>query len=89
MNNYYIVNDKIDHKALIDAKLFTVNHIVTKHFFEADAYPFYFYTYPSNKQIAGWQPSIGRKSNAKYRRGLNLLSIDVLLHPDQYPEFYI
>lgn len=89
MNNYYIVNDKTEHKALINAKLFTERHIVTRRLFEADAYPFYFYTYPSNKRIAGWQPSIRRKSNAKYIKGLNLLSIDVLLHPDQYPEYFI
>lgn len=89
MSNYYIVNDKIEHKALINAKLFAVNHIVTKRLFATDSYPFYFYTYPSNKQIAGWQPSLNRKSYRKYRRGLDLLPIDVLLYPDQYPEFYI
>ncbi len=88
MSNYYIVNDRIEHKALINAKLFSTRHIAVNHLFEAGVYPFYFYTYPDNKKIAGWQPSIGR-INSKYRRGLNLLLIGVLLHPDQYPEFFI
>lgn len=53
--------------------------------FKTDGYPIYFYTNSSNS-IRGWQSMCTGKYKDIYDRAY---PIDVLLYPDQYPEFYI
>lgn len=54
--------------------------------FRSDSYPIYFYIDATNS-IRGWQDKCtGSTYMDIYNRAY---PIDVLLHPDRYPEFYL